>query len=180
MLPCTFHIIIASLSLHWPPQQYKQNSSWYVRLLKVKLVYLLTLSHKFIWVAFFSAGKNQPALFDCWNNSDALEVKMDGSVLDEEYFKMQELRFAPKLHWVSYIASTERRSVKFLCSEVVLSLCSVLHEILLSYLAGAYYRYLDMLGKNKKRAVDRVVGPTLVLSLIFGLSPTCTQSKCIL
>ena len=45
-------------------------------------------------------------MFDRSNNTDAFDVKMDESVLDEKSsFKMLRLTFSSKLHWGSYIIS---------------------------------------------------------------------------
>ena len=41
------------------------------------------------WLVDFNAGKTQLVLFDLPNNTDAIDVKMDGSVLEEKSsFKM--------------------------------------------------------------------------------------------
>ena len=36
------------------------------------------------WVVNFNAGKTQLVLFDLSNNADTIDVKMDGSVLEEK------------------------------------------------------------------------------------------------
>ena len=70
-------------------------------------------------------------MFDRSNNTGATDVKMDGSVLEEKSsFKILQLPFSSKLNWDSYIISIAKtfskkigvliRSMKFLCSEVVL------------------------------------------------------------
>ena len=47
----------------------------------------------------FNAGKNQLASFDQSNNTGAIDVKMDGSVLEEKSsFKMLGLTFSSKLN----------------------------------------------------------------------------------
>ena len=52
----------------------------------------------------FNAGKTQLVLFDWSNNTGAIDVKMDGSVLEEKSsFKMLGLTFSSKLDWSSYI-----------------------------------------------------------------------------
>ena len=52
----------------------------------------------------FSAGKTQLVSFDRSNNNDSIDVKTDGSVLEEKSsFKMLRLTFSSKLDWVSYI-----------------------------------------------------------------------------
>ena len=72
----------------------------------------------------------------CFNTS-AIDVKMDGSVLDEKLsFKILGLTFSPKLDWGSYIISIAKttskkieafiRSIKFFSPEVALYLGLVL------------------------------------------------------
>ena len=67
--------------------------------------------------------------FDWSNNSDAIDMKMDRSVLEEKSsFKMLGLSFVSKLEWDIYVVSIARttskkieaviRSVKFLSPEV--------------------------------------------------------------
>ena len=50
------------------------------------------------WLVDFNAGKIQLVLFDQSNNNSAIDVKMDGSVLEEKLsFKMLGLTFFSKL-----------------------------------------------------------------------------------
>ena len=83
------------------------------------------------WLVDFNAGKTQLVSFDRSNNNGSIDVKMDGSVLEEKSsFKMLGLTFSSKLDWVSYIISIAKTaskkigalicSMKFLSSEVVL------------------------------------------------------------
>ena len=52
------------------------------------------------WVVDFNAGKTQLVLFDRSNNNGSIDVKMDGSVLEEKSsFKMLGLNFSSKLDW---------------------------------------------------------------------------------
>ena len=85
------------------------------------------------WLVDFNAGKTQLVLFDQSNNTGAIDVKMDGSVLEEKSsFKMLGLTFSSKLDWGSYIISIAKtaskkigvliRSMKFLSSEIALYL----------------------------------------------------------
>ena len=54
----------------------------------------------------FNAGKTQLVSFDRSINTGAIDVKMDGSVLEEKSsFKMLGLSFSSKLDWSSYIIS---------------------------------------------------------------------------
>ena len=85
------------------------------------------------WLVNFNAGKTQLVSFDRSNNTGAIDVKMDGSVLEEKSsFKMLGLTFSSKLDWGSYIISIAKtaskkigaliRSLKFLSPEVALYL----------------------------------------------------------
>ena len=85
------------------------------------------------WLVDFNAGKFLLVLFDQSNNTGAIDVKMDGSVLEEKSsFKMLGLTFSSKLDWGSYIISIAKTaskkigalicSMKFLSSEVALYL----------------------------------------------------------
>ena len=85
------------------------------------------------WFVDFSDGKTQLVLFDQSNNTGAIDVKMDGSVLQEKSsFKMLGLTFSSKLYWGSYIMSIAKtaskkieasiRSLKFLSPEFALYL----------------------------------------------------------
>ena len=79
------------------------------------------------WLVDFNAGKTQLVSFDRSNNTGAIDVKMDGSVLEENSF-LRCTAFSSKLDWGSYsIAETGSkkigtliRSLKFLSSEVAL------------------------------------------------------------
>ena len=54
------------------------------------------------WLADFNAGKTQLVLFDHSDKSDSIDVKMDGSVLEEKSsFQMLGLTFSSKLDWDS-------------------------------------------------------------------------------
>ena len=56
------------------------------------------------WLVDFNTGKTQLISFDQSNNTGAVEVKMEGSVLKEKSsFKMLGLTFSSKLDWGSYI-----------------------------------------------------------------------------
>ena len=77
------------------------------------------------WLVDFYAGKTQLVSFDWSNNNGSIDVKMDGSVLEEKSsFEMLGLTFSSKLDQGSYIISIAKtaskkigaliRSVKFL------------------------------------------------------------------
>ena len=64
------------------------------------------------WLVGFNAGKTQLVSFD-WSNNDSIDVKMDGSVLEEKSsFKMLVLTFSSKLDWGSYITSIAKSTSK--------------------------------------------------------------------
>ena len=54
------------------------------------------------WLVYFTAGKTQLVLFDWSNNTDAIDVKMDGPVPEgKSYFKMLGLTFSSEMDWGS-------------------------------------------------------------------------------
>ena len=58
------------------------------------------------WLFDFNAGKTQLVSFDRSNNTGAIEVKMDGAILEEKSsLKMLRLTFSSKLDWGPYIIS---------------------------------------------------------------------------
>ena len=60
------------------------------------------------WLVDFSVGKSQVVSFDWSNNTVAIDVKMDGSVLEEKLpLKMLGLTFSSKLDQSSYIISID-------------------------------------------------------------------------
>ena len=85
------------------------------------------------WLVDFNAGKTQLVSFDRSNNTSVIDVKIDGSVLEEKSpFKMLSLFFSSKWDWGSYIISIAKTaskkigalicSMKFLSPEVALYL----------------------------------------------------------
>ena len=61
----------------------------------------------------FSAGKTQLDLFDQSNNTGSIDMKMDGSVIEEESsFKTVVLTFSSELDWGSYIISISKTTSK--------------------------------------------------------------------
>ena len=131
------------------------------------------------WLVDFNAGKTQLVSFDWSKNTGAIDVKMDGSVLQEKTsFKILGLTFSSKLDWGSYsvsIAKTASKkigaligSMKFLSPEVALYLYKSTIRPCMEYCchvwAGACSCYMELLGKLKKR-ICRTVGPSLAASL---------------
>ena len=73
-----------------------------------------------------NVGKTQSVLFDCFNNCDAVNLKINSSFIDEKpSFKMEELCLSSKLDWGCYIASSAKNygSDFFLSYEVTLYPC---------------------------------------------------------
>ena len=65
------------------------------------------------WVVDFNAGKTKLVLFDWCNNTGSIDMKMNGSVLEEKSsFKMLGLTFSSKLDWGSYIVSIAKTAFK--------------------------------------------------------------------
>ena len=130
------------------------------------------------WLVDFNAGKTQLVSFDRSNNNGSIDMKMDGSVLQEKSsFKMLRLT-SSKLDWGSHIISIAKtackkigaliRSMKVLSPEVALYLYKSTIRPCMEYCchvwAGAPNCYLELLEKLQKR-VCRTVGPRLAASL---------------
>ena len=125
------------------------------------------------WLVDFNAGKTQLVSFDRSNNNGSIDVKMDGSFLEEKsYFKMLGLTVSSKLDWGSYIISIAKtaskkigaliRSMKFLSPEVALYLYKSIICPCMEYFchvwAGAPSCSLELLDKLQKR-ICRTVSP---------------------
>ena len=117
--------------------------------------------------------------FDQCKNTGAIDVKMDGSVLEEKTsFKMLELTFSSKLDWGSYIVSIAKtaskkigvliHSMKFLSPGVALYLYKSTIRPCMEYCChvwtGAPSCYLELLDKLQKR-ICKTAGPSLAPSL---------------
>ena len=131
------------------------------------------------WLVDFNAGKTQLVPFDWSNNTGAIDVKIDGSVLEvKSSSKILGLNFSSKLDWGSYIISIAKTasmksgalipSMKFLSPENALYLYkSTIHpcmEHCCHVWAGAPSCYLELLDKLQKQ-ICRTVGPSLAASL---------------
>ena len=131
------------------------------------------------WFIDFNAGKTQLVLFDWYNNTGPIDVKMDGSILEENSsFKMLGLTFSSKLGWSSYIISIAKTtskkigalvcSMKFLSLEVALyfykSTIQPCMEYCCNVWAGAPSCFLELLYKLQKW-ICRTVGPSFAASL---------------
>ena len=131
------------------------------------------------WLVDFNAGKTQLVSFDRFKNTGAIDVKMDGSVLEKKSsFKMLGLTLSSKLDWGSYIVSIAKTaskkigalicSMKFLSPEVALYLYKSTIWPCMEYCchirAGAPHCYLELLDKLQKQ-ICRTVDPSLAASL---------------
>ena len=118
-------------------------------------------------------------LFHRSNNIGTIDLKMDGSVLEEKAsFKMLELTFSSKLDWGSYVISIAKtaskkigaliRSMKFLSPEVGLYLYKSTIRPCMQYCchvwAGTPSCYLELLDKLQKQ-ICSTVSPSLASSL---------------
>ena len=131
------------------------------------------------WLVDFNVGRTQLVLFDLSNNTGAIDVKVDGSALEEKSsFTMLGLTFCSKLDWGSCVISIAKMaskkigtlicSMKFLSAEVALYLYKLTiqpyMECCCHVWAGAPSCYLELLDKLQKW-ICRTVGPTLAASL---------------
>ena len=119
------------------------------------------------WLVDFNAGKTQLVSLGRHNNTGAIDVKMNGPVLEEK----SSLSFSSKLDWGSYITSISKttykkigalnRSVKFLSPEVALYLYKSTIRPCMEYCcnvwAGVPSCYLQTLDKLQKQ-ICRTVG----------------------
>ena len=118
------------------------------------------------WLLDFNTAKTQLVSYDRSNNTNAIDVKMDRSVLEEKLsFRMVRLTFSSKLYWGSYIISIAKtaskkigaliRSMKFLSPEVALYLYKSTIRPCMDYCChvwdGAPSCYLELLDKLQKR-----------------------------
>ena len=131
------------------------------------------------WLVDFSAGKTQLVLLDWSFNSGAINVKVEGPVLEEKSsFKMLSLTFSSKLDWGSYIISIAKnaskkigaliRSMKFLFPEVALYLYKSTIWPCMEYCCHVWANtpscYLELLDKLQKQ-IFRTVGSSPAASL---------------
>ena len=65
------------------------------------------------WLVCFNARKTGLVSFEWSSNTFAIDLKIDGSVLEEKpSFKMLGLTFSSKLDWDSYIISIAKTTSK--------------------------------------------------------------------
>ena len=130
------------------------------RFLNLNLIYETLWTGGQKWLVDFNAGKSQLFSFDLSNNNGSIDMKMDGSVLEEKSsFKMLGLTFSSKLDWGSYIISIAKtaskkigaliRSMKFPSPEVALYLYKCTIRLCVEYCcdvwAGALSCNLELL-----------------------------------
>ena len=91
--------------------------SYFFSLLRSPSSFLYTVFHYWgkKWLVDFDNGKTRLASFDRSNKNDSIDVKMDGSILEEKSsLKMLGLTFSSKLDWGSciiFIAKTASKKI---------------------------------------------------------------------
>ena len=119
------------------------------------IIYLFNIgNHRNIFYENFNTGKTQLVSFDRSNNTGAIDVKIDGPVLEEKSsFKMLGLTFSSKLDWGSYIISIAETFflLRLLCISINLPYAHAWNTVVMSGL-------LRLLNKLQKR-ICRTVGP---------------------
>ena len=131
------------------------------------------------WVVDFNGGKTQLVSFDQSNSAGAIDVEMDGSILEgKSFFKVLGLTFSSELDWgpdiISIAKSASKKiralicSMKFLSPEVAQYLYKSTIWPYMEYCchvwAGAPSCYLELLDKLQKW-ICRIVTPSLAGSL---------------
>ena len=125
------------------------------------------------WVVDFNAGKTKLVLFDWCNNTGSIDMKMNGSVLEEKSsFKIFKLYRGSYIISIAQTASKKIGalifSVKFLSTEVALylyksTICPFMEHCCHIW-TGVPSCYLELLDKLQKQ-ICRTVGPSLAASL---------------
>ena len=116
------------------------------------------------WFVYFRAGKTQLISFERSSSTGALDVKKNGSVLEEKSsFKMLG-RTISVAKTASEKVGALIRSTKFLSPEVALYLCKSTMKCCCHVWADAPSCYLELLDKLQK-LICRTVGPSLTASL---------------
>ena len=121
------------------------------------------------WLVHFNAVKTQLVPFDQSKNTGAIDVKIDGSVLEEKpSFKILLLRIGSTAKTASKKIGALIRSMKVLSPEVALYLYKSTIRPYMEYCchvwAGAPSCNLELLDQLQKR-ICRTVGPSLAVSL---------------
>ena len=128
------------------------------------------------WLVDFNTGTTQRVSFERSNDTSAINVKMDGSVLEAKLsFKILGLNFSSKLESGSYIISIAKTaskkigalilSVKFFSPEIALYFYKSTIRPCVEYCChvwgGAPSCYLELLDKLQKR-ICRTICPSLM------------------
>ena len=106
----------------------------------------------------FNPGKTHIVSLGGSHNSAAIDVKMDGSVLEEKScFEMLGCLFSSKLNWSSHIVSVAKTTFKKIRALICYHIW-----------AGAPSNYLKLLDKLEKQ-VCRTACPSLIYWFIFEM-----------
>ena len=127
------------------------------------------------WLVYFNVGITNLVLLDRFNNTGAIDVKIDRSALEEKSpFKMLGLTLSSKLDWDSYIISISRaaskkfRYMKFRSPKAALYLCRCTKRPCTEYFCHAWDDapscYLESPDYLQKR-IRRTFGSSLAASL---------------
>ena len=139
----------------------KQN-----QLLNLSPIYQ-TLQTGAISTLLISMVQTQLVSFDRSNNTGVIDVKMDGSVLEEKLsLKMLRLTFSSKLDWGSYIISFTKsgaliHSMDFFSPEVAL----YLYKSIIGLCLGWCSQLLLGIAKQLQKQVCSTIGLSLAASL---------------
>ena len=139
------------------------------------------------WHVDFNARKTEPVSFNLSKNAGAIDVKMDGSVLEEKpSFKMLGLIFISKLDLGSYIILTAKsankkigaliRSMNFLSPEVAMYIYKYTIRPCMEHLSCLGW-CSGIIGYATKTNMQDCWSFTCCLSWNLGLSSKCSQLK---
>ena len=97
------------------------------------------------WLVRFNVGKAQLISFDWCDNTGAIYVKADGSVLEEKsYLKMLWLTLSSKLYWGSYITSIAKTA--YMKNEAMICYMKFLSPVVALYPYGLAWNTVVMSG----------------------------------
>ena len=101
------------------------------------------------WLVDLNDWKTQLVSFDWSNSNGSIDVKMDGSVLEENpSFKMLGLTFSSKLYWGFYIISIAKTASK--------KIEALIHSMKFLFPEVALYLYKSTIGPCKEYCLSRV------------------------
>ena len=94
------------------------------------------------WLNDFNAGKTQLVSLDRSDNTGGIDVKMDGSVLEEKSsLTMLGLSFSSKLNWGSYIVTIASKKIEALIRSMkffLLRLLAFVFQLFFTRVYGSY------------------------------------------